>query len=94
MPGDTCNSTYACPHTYKIPNTSEKSKVSTSLSTVQPHMLNRNFVVATARLVTVTFCFRNFALSCFIMNETFVVVQQQETLYIGYTNLARAIPFN
>ena len=72
--------------TCKIPNTSEKSPVPTSLSTVQSQMPNRNFVVAAATLVTVTLCFHNFALSCFTLNEAFDKLQQQETLYCGYTN--------
>ena len=47
------------------PPTSEKSPVTTSSLTVQLHMPNRNNVVATATLVTVTFCFHNSVLSCF-----------------------------
>ena len=61
----------------------------TSLSTVQSHMPNRGFVVATAVLVTVPFCFHNSALSFFILNETFGMLQQQETLYFRYQILDR-----
>ena len=83
----------ACPHTSKIPNTSEKYPVSTSLSTVQSHMPNRNLVVAITTLVTVTLCFHNSALSCFILNATFGMLQQQDTLYFGYTNLGFRVQF-
>ena len=48
------------------PRKSEKSPVPTLLSTVQVHMPNRNFVVATARLVAVTFGFHHSAIRCFI----------------------------
>ena len=48
----------------------------------QPCMPRRNFVVATARLVTVTFCFHNSSLPCFVLNEIFDMLQQQE-LYIA-----------
>ena len=68
MPGDACDHTLACPRTCKIPSTSDKLPVPTSLSTVQWHMPNGNFVVATATLVTVTFCFHNFALSYLTLN--------------------------
>ena len=71
----------------KPPSTSEKLPVPTSLSTVKSHMPNGNFFVATATLVTVTFCCHNSTLSCVIQNETFDMRQQQETLYFGYTNL-------
>ena len=47
------------------------STVPTSLSTVPSHMLNRNFVITTAKLVTITFCFHKSALSYFILNKTF-----------------------
>ena len=68
---DTCDCMCTCPHTCQIPCTSEKSPVPTSLSTLQSHMPNRSFIVATATLVTVTFCFQNSAVLCFIQNETF-----------------------
>ena len=87
IPGDTCDRMWVCPYTYKIPRTSEKSPVPTSLLTVQLHMPNRNFVVATNTQVTVTFCFHNSALSCFILYEIFDILQQQETLFCGCTNL-------
>ena len=41
--------------TREIPSTNEKSPLPTSLSNVQSHMPYRNFVVATATLVTATF---------------------------------------
>ena len=40
----------------------------------QSHMPNRNLVVATATLVTVTIRFHKAALSCFILNETFEIL--------------------
>ena len=40
-----------------------------------------------ATLVTVIFSFHNSALSCSILNETFDMLQQQETLHVGYANL-------
>ena len=66
------------------PSTSEKSPLPTSLSSVQSHVPSRNFAVATARLVTVTVCFHNSALSCFIVNGTLDMLQQQEALYFEY----------
>ena len=45
---------------------------------------NRSFV---ATRVPFSFCFQNSLLSCFTLNETFDMLQQQETLYYGYTNL-------
>ena len=57
--------------THEITCTSEKSPVPTTLSPMQLHMPNRNFVVATATLVTVTLFFHNSALSCSALNETF-----------------------
>jgi len=53
MPGDTFD------HTCKIPSTSEKSPLSTSLSTVQWHTPDRTFGVVTVTLVTVTICFNS-----------------------------------
>ena len=53
----------------------------------------RNFVVATATLVTVIFCFHSCVLSCFTLNETFDMLQQQETLYFEYANLGLHIEF-
>jgi len=93
IPWDMCDRTCACPHTRKIFCTCEKSPMLTSLSTVQSLMPNRNFVVATATLVTVTFCFHNSALSCFILKETFNILQQQETLYCRYTNFGSHVRF-
>ena len=81
MPGDTCDRTCACSHTCKISSTNQKSPVPASLSSVQSYMPNRNFIVATATLVTVTFRFHNSSLSCFVLNETFDMLQEQETLY-------------
>ena len=88
MPGDMCDRMFACPHTLKFSSMSEKSPMPTSLSAMQSHTRNWNFVVTTATLVTVTYCFHNSALSCFILNEIFDMLQQQETLYFGYVILA------
>ena len=74
-------------------NTSEKLPLPTLLSIVQSEMPHRNFVVATATLVTVSFCFHNSASSCFILNETIDVLQQQETLCFGCTNLGSHVHF-
>ena len=90
---ETCVIAHVHVHTCKIPGTSEKSPVPTSLATMQSHMPNKNFAVATATLVTVTFCCHNSALSCFILNETFDMLQQQETLYFGCTNLGSHVQF-
>ena len=70
-----------------------KSPVPTSLSTVQSHVPIGNFVVATGTLVTVTFCFHNSALCCFALNEMFDMLQQEEILYFGSTNLASHAQF-
>ena len=86
MSGDTCDVTCACPYTCKIPNTSEKSSL-TPLSIVKSCMSNRNLVLTSATLVTVILCCHNSARSSFIINETFGMLQQQETLYFGYTTL-------
>ena len=91
MPGDTCNRTSACPYLSITPSTYETSPVPKSLSTVQSHEPNKNLIVITAALVTVTFCFHNSALSCCILNETFEMAQQQETLCFGSTNLGSHI---
>ena len=64
------------------------------LSTVQSHMPNRSFVVTTATQVTVPFCCHNSVLSCFILHETFYMLQQQDTLYFGYTNLGSHTQFH
>ena len=93
MSGDKCDRTCACPHTCRILNTSEKLPLPTSLSTVQSHMPNRSFAVATATLMTVTFCFHDSALSYSILHETFDMLKQQGTLYFGYTNLGPHVPF-
>ena len=57
------------------------------MPTVQSHMPDRSLAVATATLVTATFCFHNSALFYFVLNETFDMLQQQEALYFGYTDL-------
>ena len=44
-------------------------------------------------LVTVTFCFHNSALSCFILKEPSDMFQQQGTLHYGYTNLGSHVSF-
>ena len=76
----------------KFPACAE-SPVPASLSNVQSHTPNRDFVVATATIMTVTLCCHNSALSCFIINETFDMLQQQETLYFGYTNFGSYVSF-
>ena len=58
MPGDTYDRTCARPYTCKIPSTREKSPMTTSLSIVQSHLPNRNFVIETAKLVDLIFAFR------------------------------------
>ena len=91
MPGDTCDRTRAHQNTCKIPSTSGKLPMSTSMLTVQSHIPHRNSAVAATTLATVTFCLHSSALSCFILNETFGMLQQQETLYFGYTNLGSRV---
>ena len=54
---------------------------------------NRNFVVATAALVAVTFCCHSSLLFCFVLNNTSDIFQQKETLYFGYTNLGSSVQF-
>ena len=88
-----CDRTCTYPCTRKIPSESEKSPVPSSLSTVLPHMRNRNFVVATATLVTVTFCPYISALSYFFLNETFDMLQQQEALSFEYRNIESHLKF-
>ena len=80
MPGDMC----------KFRSTSKKSPLPTSLSAVQSHMPNRNFVVTTATLVTVTFYFHNCTLSRLFLNETFNMYLEQQTLYFRYKILDRS----
>ena len=58
-----------------------------SLSTVQSHISNRNFAVATAVLLTINFFLRNCFLTCLVLYGTFDMLQQQDTLYYGYTKL-------
>ena len=57
------------------------------------HPANRNFIVATATLLAVIFSFHVSALSCFVMYETFDMLQQQETLYFRYTNFGSHVQF-
>ena len=79
---------HASLHMCKISSTSEKSPVPKSLSTMQSHLPNRNFVVATELLVTSLFCFHNYALcqmrhlECFSSNSV-----------LGYTNLRSHVQF-
>ena len=87
MPRDMYDTMCMCPHTCKVPSICEHLPVPASLSAIQLHMPERSFVVAPAMLVTATFCFHDSALSCSILNETFGMLQQQETLYFRYTNL-------
>ena len=93
MPRYTCNCRRERPHMSKTLSTSEKSPMPTILSTVQLHMPHRNFAVATVMLVTVTYCSHNSALSCFILTETYDMLQQQEDLYFGHTNLGSHVQF-
>ena len=58
-----------------------------SLSNVQSQMPNRNFVIASTTLATITFCFHNSAVSFFIINKIIDMLQQQEAFHFGYTNL-------
>ena len=51
-------------------------------------MPKRDFVVATATLLL-----HNSALSCFILNQTFDMLQQQETLYFWYINFGPHVAF-
>ena len=76
MPGDMRPHVHVSTHMHHSQH-GEKSPVSKSLSTVQSHMPNRNFVVATATLVTVSFYFHSSHSSCFTLNETFGMLQQQ-----------------
>ena len=93
MPGDRCDRTCTCSYTCNFHSTKEKLPVPKFLSTVQSYMPNRSFVVATATLVAVTFRFYNSSLSCFIQNDTFEVLQQQENLYIGRKSLGLHVQF-
>ena len=86
MPRDSGHRTLAHPHVQN-PQHKRKSPVPISLSTVQWHMPNRDFVIATGTLVTVNFCFKIAALSCFIRNETMEMLQQQDTLYFRYITM-------
>ena len=85
--GDTCDHIRTYPSTCNIPSMSIKLPVPTSLSTLQSHIPNRNIVIATTTVLTGTICFHNSALSCFILNGTFEMLQKQETLFIEYTNI-------
>ena len=67
---------HASTHVQNLKTRAHKLAVPTSLSNVQSHMLNRNFAVANAPLVTVNFAFHNSALSCSILNETFDIQQK------------------
>ena len=73
LPRDTCDHPCTSPHRYQVPGISKKLPMPTSMLTMQSHMRNRKSVVGTAKLVTVTF--QNSALSCFILDETFEVLQ-------------------
>jgi len=90
---DMCSCTCMSHHKCKISCTSEKLSKPTSLSTVQFCMPKWGFTVVTATLATVTFCFHNSTLSRFILNETFHMLQQLETPYLGCTNLGSHVPF-
>ena len=76
------------------PQTNEKWLVPTLFSTAQSHTPNRNFVFATATLVTVTVYFHNSAVLYVIRSETFGLLQHQETPNSGgYTNLESHVQF-
>ena len=77
----------------KSPARAKKSSVTTSLSTVQSHVPNRNFIVAATTLMTVTLCFHISAVSCFVLNETFDMLQEQEAMFLGYTTLGAYVQF-
>ena len=72
---------------------SKQSPLPTSLSTMPLHMPNRDFIVATVPLVTVSFNLHVSVLSCFILNETYDMLQQQETLYLRYINSGSHVSF-
>ena len=93
MPRDTCDPTCMCLNTCKIPSRIKKPPVQISVPTMQLHMPNMNFVVIAATLVTVTLCFHSSTVSCFALSETFTLLQQQETLYFGYSNLGLDLQF-
>ena len=80
-------------HTCRIPTKSKRSPVPTSQSTMQSHKPNRNFFVAAAALVTVSFCFYSSHLACFVLNEAFDILQEKEALYFGYTILGSHVQF-
>ena len=75
------------------PQHEQKITRAKSLSIVQSRVPNRKFVVATATLMTVTFCIHNFASSCFTLNETLYMLQHQEILYFTYTICGSHVPF-
>ena len=52
-------------------------------------MPSKNFVVATPTLLNLYFCFHN----SFILLHPIWAIQQQETLYVGYTNPGSHLPF-
>ena len=66
-----------------------------SLLTMQFDITNMDFVDTTATLVTATICFHNSALFSFILNETFDMLQQQETVLLhnvmGYSRQAQSV---
>ena len=93
MLGDTGDRTCECPHTCRIPSTSRKLPVPALLSTVQSHMPNRNFSVATATLVTVTFAV--ITLVCHVFSYTgHLGCSSNKLVCISYTQscVTRAIP--
>ena len=60
---------------------------------VLSHMPNRNFVVATVTLLTITFRFHNSVLPCSILIEISDMLQQQEAQYFVDINLGVHVQF-
>ena len=76
--GKTCHRTCMCLHKCQIPSTSEKLPVPTSPSSMPSNMPDRNFVVATAAEVTVTFFFHNSTSSCFFL---YIYINKEKLQY-------------
>jgi len=98
MPGDTCDCTCACPHVYMSTRLQYPARAKNH--PCQHHCQPCNHTcevgtsfVAAATLVTVTFCFHNSGLSCFILYKASEMLQQQETLYFVCTDLGSHVQF-
>ena len=85
MSRDTCDRTCVSPHTCKIP-------VSTSLLACNSTCQIRTLLSQLQHYWLSIFAFIT-PLSCFILNEPFDMLQQQETLYVGYTNPGSHVQF-